>query len=243
MQRDQVGKTVLITGAGSGIGLEMVHQFLDQGAVVEAVDLDCSSVPSAARCHEADVSSAEEVSRFIDAIGSSRAVDVVCNNAGIGSTTDIVGCTEEEWERVFAVNVKSIFLVCRAVIPGMIRGGGGVIINTASVVALKGFSARAAYSASKGAVVSLTRQIAVDYVKDGIRCSCLAPGTVDSPWLGRLLDESDDPETARAELVARQPIGRLGTPAEVAAAAVYLASPMASFVTGTVLSIDGGINA
>ena len=142
-----------------------------------------------------------------------------------------------------AVNVKSVFLGCKYAIPHMIAQGGGVIVNTASVAGMVGLVKRASYSASKGAVIALTRQVAIEYVEQGVRVNCLCPGTVDSPWVGRLLGQADDPGAARAALVARQPMGRLGTPEEVAAAALYLASDDAAFITGTGLVIDGGLTA
>ncbi len=141
------------------------------------------------------------------------------------------------------VNVKSVYLGCKYVLPHMIRQGGGVIVNTASVAGMVGIVKRASYSASKGAVIALTRQVAMDFVEYGIRVNCVCPGTVDSPWVGRLLNQTDDPAAARASLVARQPMGRLGTPEEVAAAALYLASDDAAFITGTGLVIDGGLTA
>ena len=169
------------------------------------------------------------------------AIDVLCNNAGIGSTVDVLECSVEEWDRVFAVNVRGVFLGIKYTLPSMLEKGSGVIINTASAAGLIGLRDRAAYCASKGAVISLTKQVAVQYASKGIRCNCICPGTIDSPWVGRLLDQAADPAEARAALVARQPLGRLGDPAEVAAAALYLASPEATFCTGTALVIDGGI--
>jgi NAD(P)-dependent dehydrogenase (short-subunit alcohol dehydrogenase family) len=141
------------------------------------------------------------------------------------------------------VNVKSVYLGCKYAVPVMIAQGGGCIINTASVAGMVGIVKRASYSASKGAVIALTRQVAIDFVEQGIRVNCICPGTVDSPWVGRLLSQADDPAAARQALVARQPLGRLGTPEEVAAAALYLASDDASFITGTGLVIDGGLTA
>jgi NAD(P)-dependent dehydrogenase (short-subunit alcohol dehydrogenase family) len=170
-------------------------------------------------------------------------ISVLCNNAGTGSTQTVVDTPEELWERVFAVNARGIFLGCKYAIPAMIEAGGGVIVNTASVAGLVGLRNRAAYCASKGAVVALTRAIAIDHVRQNIRCNCLCPGTVDSPWVGRLLDQAPDPVAERAALVARQPMGRLGTPEEVARAAVYLASDDAVFITGTAFVIDGGLTA
>ena len=163
------------------------------------------------------------------------------NNAGIGSTADVLSCSADEWDQVFAVNVRSVFLWSQAFLPSMLAAGRGSIVNTASVAGLVGLRDRAAYCASKGAVVSLTKQMAIQYAGTGVRCNCICPGTVDSPWVGRLLDAAADPASARAALVGRQPLGRLGTSDEVATAALYLASDAAAFVTGTALVIDGGI--
>ena len=167
-------------------------------------------------------------------------IDILCNNAGIGSTTDVVACEPDDWDRVMTVNVKSVYLGCKYAIPHMITQGGGVIINTASVAGLVGIVKRASYCASKGAVIALTKQVAIEYVEEGIRVNCVCPGTVDSPWVGRLLAQAENAAEARAGLEARQPMGRLGKPEEIAAAALYLASDDAAFITGTELVIDGG---
>jgi NAD(P)-dependent dehydrogenase (short-subunit alcohol dehydrogenase family) len=174
------------------------------------------------------------------AVAEAGRIEILCNNAGIGSTTGVVACEPDEWDRVMAVNVKSVYLGCKYAIPHMIRQGGGVIINTASVAGMVGILQRASYSASKGAVIALTRQVAIEYVRQGIRVNCLCPGTVDSPWVERLLAQAEDRAAARRALEARQPMGRLGTPEEIAAAALYLASDEAAFITGTGLVIDGG---
>lgn len=237
---DFEGRTALVTGAGSGIGQAMAEQLRDRGARVFGVDLDVSGVPVGCEPHAADVADPGAAAAMRDVLGE---VDVLMNNAGIGSTTDVLSCTLEEWDRVFAVNVRSVLLWTQAFLPGMLANGRGAIVNTASVAALVGLRDRASYSASKGAIVSLTRQIAIQYAGTGVRCNCICPGTVDSPWVARLLDAADDPAVARAGLVARQPIGRLGTPAEVARAAVYLASDDAAFITGSALVIDGGLTA
>ena len=234
------GRTALVTGAGSGIGQAIAGQLRDRGARVIGVDLDPSGVPAGCEARVADVSDPDAAAAVRDLVGP---VDVLMNNAGTGSTTDILECTVEEWDQVFAVNVRSVFLWTQAFLPSMLAAGRGAIVNTSSVAALIGLPDRASYSASKGAVVSLTKQIAIQYAGTGVRCNCICPGTVDSPWVGRLLDAADDPTAARAALVARQPVGRLGTPEEIAKAAVYLASDDAAFITGTALVIDGGITA
>jgi 2-keto-3-deoxy-L-fuconate dehydrogenase len=167
-----------------------------------------------------------------------RDLDVLVNVAGIGSTTNAPETPLEVWEDVFAVNARGTFLCCKHAIPGMAARGAGAIVNIASVAALIGLRKRAAYCASKGAVVALTRALAVDHVADGIRVNAVCPGTVDSPWVRRLVEEAGE---SLDELRARQPLGRLGTPDEIADAVAYLAS--AEFVTGTVLTIDGGLTA
>lgn len=235
------GRTVVVTGAGSGIGFEMARLFLAEGAAVFAGDVS-GPVPAGAVAVEVDVREADQVARLVDgAAAATGRLDVVCNNAGIGSTTDAADCTVEEWDQVFAVNVRGVFLGVKYAIPHLLRQRAGAIVNTASVAGLVGLRDRAAYCASKGAVVALTRQVAVQYAGTGLRCNSICPGTVDSPWVARLLAGAADPAALRAELIARQPMGRLAQPVEVAQAALYLASDEAAFVTGTELVIDGGL--
>ncbi|MCI0636539.1 MAG: SDR family oxidoreductase [Actinobacteria bacterium] len=238
------GRTVVVTGAGSGIGAEMARLFGEEGAKVVAADLDPSGVPDGATAVECDVSAPDDVRRLVDtALEQTGRLDVLCNNAGIGSTADAVSCSVEEWDRLFAVNCRGVFLGTKFALPHMLERGSGSIVNTASVAGLIGLRDRTAYCATKGAVVAFTRQVAIQYAGTGVRCNCVCPGTVDSPWVGRLLAQAEDPEAARAALVARQPLGRLGRPVEVAKAALYLASDDAAFVTGEALVIDGGIYA
>ncbi|MEN9936878.1 MAG: hypothetical protein RLZZ387_3457 [Chloroflexota bacterium] len=244
-------RTAVITGAGSGIGQAMALLFAGEGARILAADVNLEAAKTtAAMVNDAggtceaiavDVVVPEQVQAMVErAVELFGRVDILCNNAGIGSTTDVVACEPDEWDRVMTVNVKSVYLGCKYVIPHMLQQGGGVIINTASVAGMVGIVKRASYSASKGAVIALTKQVAIEYVEQGIRVNCLCPGTVDSPWVGRLLDQSGDPSGMRKALEARQPMGRLGTPQEVAKAALYLASDDAAFITGTGLVIDGG---
>lgn len=243
-----LNKIAVITGAGSGIGKAMATMFSQEGATVVAADLNeeaaqqtLSQLNGEGLVSHVDVSSAGSVQRMIEEVeGEFGRIDILCNNAGIGSTTDVIEADPDEWDQVFAVNVRGTFLCCKYALPGMIARGGGVIVNTASVAGLIGIPKRAAYCASKGAVVILTKQIAVSYVSEGIRCNCVCPGTVDSPWVGRLLDDTDDPVEARKALESRQPMGRLGTPEEVAAAALYLSSNDSAFTTGSELILDGG---
>lgn len=247
-------KVAWISGAGSGIGRAIALLFAREGARVCAVDLNADSARATA--HEigeqggealstgADVSASGEVQHAIDAcVERFGRIDVQCNCAGIGSTQTAIDTPEDLWDRVFAVNARGTFLCCRAALPGMIEQGGGTIVNIASVAGMVGLKNRAAYCASKGAVISLTQAIAVDHVAQNIRCNCICPGTVDSPWVARLLAAAPDPAAERTALVARQPMGRLGTPREIAKAALYLASDDAAFITGSSLVIDGGLTA
>ena len=252
MRLDQ--RVAVITGAGSGIGQAMALLFAREGARVLAADVNGAAAEETAakvvaeggtcQAMVVDVTEPDQVRGMIErAHEHFGRIDILCNNAGTGSTTDVIDCEPDEWDRVMTVNVRSVYLGCKYALPRMIAQGGGVIVNTASVAGMVGIVKRASYSASKGAVISLTRQVALDFVEQGIRVNCLCPGTVDSPWVGRLLDLADDPVAARQALVARQPMGRLGTPEEVAAAALYLASDDAAFITGTGLVIDGGLTA
>ena len=221
------GKRVLVTGAGSGIGAAVARLLTSEGADVVAADLTGTDV-------ELDVRDETQVARVV------RDVDVLVNVAGVGSTTTAPETPLDVWEEVFAVNARGTFLCCKHAIPAMIARGGGSIVNIASVAAIVGLKNRAAYCASKGAVVSLTRALAVDHVGDGIRVNAVCPGTVDTPWVRRLVEEAGESLDA---LTARQPLGRLGTADEVAEAVAYLASDAAAFVTGSVLVIDGGLTA
>lgn len=236
------GQTVLVTGAASGIGYAMARQFQDEGARVYAGDVHPEDVPTGTTALRLDVTDSDSVAAAVTrAVEETGRLDVLCNNAGVSSTTDPIACSVEEWDQTFAVNVRGVFLGTKHALPIMLAQARGVIINTASAAGLVGLKDRAAYCASKGAVIAFTRQVAVQYAGTGVRCNCVCPGTVDSPWVGRLLAAADDPAQARANLVARQPMGRLGEPAEIAAAALYLASADAAFITGTDLVIDGGL--
>jgi NAD(P)-dependent dehydrogenase (short-subunit alcohol dehydrogenase family) len=215
----------LVTGGGSGIGAAVVARLRSEGCEAVAADLRGGDV-------ELDVRDEEQVARVV------RDVDVLVNAAGIGSTTSAPDTPLAIWEDVFAVNARGTFLCCKHAIVDMRERGGGSIVNVASVAGVIGLRNRAAYSASKGAVIALTRALAVDHVGEGIRVNAVAPGTVETPWVRRLVDEAGE---SLDELARRQLMGRLGTPDEVAEAVVYLA--FAEFVTGSVLTIDGGLTA
>jgi NAD(P)-dependent dehydrogenase (short-subunit alcohol dehydrogenase family) len=246
-----IGRVVLVTGAGSGIGRATAASFAAVGDRVVVADYDGAAAEAvAAELREAggeaiavtvDVSDRAQVDAMVaTTVARFGTLDILVNNAGIGVAGDILEATADDLERTLAVNVVGTFQCCQAAIPLMLEKGGGIIVNVASVVAFAAVTRRAAYSASKGAIVALTRSIAVDFMARGIRCNAVAPGTVDSPWIGRILADQADPIAARQAMVDRQPLGRLGRPDEIAAAIRYLASPEADFVHGSCLVIDGG---
>lgn len=237
------GKRVVVTGAASGIGHEMVSLFAAEGADVVGADLNPDGIPDAAVASvRTDVSKEDDVATLMSsAVSTMGGIDILCNNAGIGSTKNVIDESVEQWDRVFGVNVRGAYLGMKHALPTMLDQGNGVIVNTASVAGMAGFRDRAAYGASKGAVIALTKQVAMQWAGSGIRCNCVCPGTVDSPWVAGLLAQSDDPDAYRAALVARQPMGRLGTPSEVAKVALFLASDDAAFMTGSAVVLDGGI--
>jgi NAD(P)-dependent dehydrogenase (short-subunit alcohol dehydrogenase family) len=225
----------LVTGGSSGIGRATAELLLERGAQVSVLDQTADGPPGAVAL-VGDVSDDASVRA---AVASLDGLDVLVNNAGIGAQGDIAANDDDEWHRVFDVNVVGIARVTRAVLPLLRASSSGAIVNTCSVAALVGLPNRALYSATKGAVYSLTLAMATDLLPDGIRVNCVTPGTVDTPWVGRLLDAASDPAAERAALEARQPTGRLVSPREVAEAIVYLA--MASSTTGTALGVDGGM--
>lgn len=241
------GRLALVTGAGSGIGAAVTRRFVEEGARVAAVDVRGDAAEEVARelgtsivAVQADVADEAAVIAAVERAEGLGGIDVLVNVAGVGSTTNAPDTPLEVWERVMAVNARGTFLCCKHVIPRMEARGGGAIVNVASVAGLVGLRNRAAYCASKGAVVALTRALAVDHVGAGIRVNAVCPGTIDTPWVRQLVEDVGESLDA---LKARQPIGRLGRPEEVAEAVLYLASDAAAFVTGTALVIDGGLTA
>ena len=247
-------RSIIVTGAGSGIGRATANAFAALGDHVTIADLDGVAAATAATTITANGGKAVSVSVDVSdpagietmvaaAHDATGRLDVLVNNAGYGIAGDVVETSIEELDRTLAVNVRGVFLGCQAAIPLMLEGGGGAIVNVSSGVALAAVERRAAYTASKGAVLALTRSIALDYMRRGIRCNCVAPGVVDSPWVGRIIADQPDPVAAREGMVERQPLGRLGRPEEIASSIVYLASPEASFIHGTCLAVDGGFSA
>jgi NAD(P)-dependent dehydrogenase (short-subunit alcohol dehydrogenase family) len=231
----------LVTGGASGIGRAAAELLLARGHAVAVLDLSGSG-PDGAEFFAADVTDDASVRAAVEgAAARLGGLDVVVNNAGIGAQGTVADNGDDEWHRVLDVNVVGMVRVARAALAHLRRSDCAAIVNTCSVAATAGLPNRALYSASKGAVYSLTLAMAADHVDDGIRVNCVCPGTADTPWVGRLLDAADDPEAERAALNARQPMGRLVSAAEVAEAIAYLASPEAASTTGVALHVDGGM--
>lgn len=240
MSKEFEGLVALVTGGASGIGAAIADRLAAGGAQVAVLDLNPSgTVHFGVECNVADDAS---VRAAVGAVAKKFGrLDVVVNNAGIGAQGDISANDDEEWHRVLDINVVGIARVSRAALPYLRESPAAAIVNTCSIAATAGLPQRALYSASKGAVLSLTLAMAADHIREGIRVNCVNPGTVDTPWVGRLLESSADPAAERAALDARQPHGRLVDPAEVAGAVAYLASPLSGSTSGTSLAIDGGM--
>lgn len=247
-------KVAVITGAGSGIGQAIALLFAKQGATVVVLDVDAGAAKSVAgQIHSnggkaislsCDVSSASQVREVFQTVDRDfHRIDILVNNAGIALVGDVVKTTEEDFDRVYEVNVKGLFLCSQAAVEIMLRGSGGVILNMASIVSLIGLPERFAYSMSKGAVLTMTKSLAVDYMKKNIRCNCICPARVHTPFVDGFVTKNypgREREVLR-ELSEYQPMGRMGTPEEVAALALYLCSDEASFITGQAYPIDGGV--
>lgn len=241
---DLTGKIAVVTAAGQGIGRATALLFASAGATVWATDINTEALQSLAaenssiRTAVLDVRSTEAVEAFVETTGR---VDVLFNCAGYVHQGNILECTQKDWDFSFDLNVTSMFRTCKAVLPGMLAAGGGVIVNMSSVAStVKGAQSRFAYMSTKAAVIGLTKSIAADFVTKGIRCNAICPGTVETPSLGDRMASQGDYETARAAFVARQPMGRLGTPQEIAATALFLASDDSAFMTGQAVVVDGG---
>lgn len=238
---DFAGLVAVVTGGASGIGAETAHELDARGASVVVFDLVAPSYP--VQFEAVDVTDEESVVGAVRAVHErGGALDVLVNCAGIGCIGTVEDTTLEEWRRVLEVNLFGVVRTVRATLALLRQSAHGTIVNVSSIAATAGLPDRSAYSASKGAVQALTLALAADHLADRIRVNCVAPGTVDTPFVSRLLDQADDPGAARDALVARQPIGRLVTAAEVAWSIAYLASPRSASTTGTVLAVDGGFS-
>jgi 2-keto-3-deoxy-L-fuconate dehydrogenase len=238
------GKIALVTAAGQGIGRATALAFADEGATVWATDVNQAALKTLSderkdiHIRELDV----RESRSVDQIASElRSLDILFNCAGFVHQGSILDCAEKDWDFSFDLNVKSMYRTCRAFLPGMLQAGKGNIINMSSVASsIRGVPNRFAYGSTKAAVIGLTKAIAADFVRQGIRCNAICPGTVHSPSLEQRMAAQGDAEKAYADFVARQPMGRLGKTDEVAALAIYLASDESAFTTGQIHIIDGG---
>jgi NAD(P)-dependent dehydrogenase (short-subunit alcohol dehydrogenase family) len=245
------GKRIIVTGAGSGIGRAIALRFAAEGARVVISDVDEEAAARVAAetggetlVRKTDVTSTSEVETLVQtSVEEWGGLDVMVNNAGIGVAGTTTVTTEEDYERVMDVCLRGTFLGMKHAIPAIRDSEGGSVINMSSVAALVGIADRAVYSAAKGAILAITRAAAIDHVEEGVRVNCIAPGTVDTPWIGRITAGYDDPEEARRNMQARQPHGRLVTPEEIAAMAAYLASDESASVIGACMIVDGGITA
>ena len=239
MNGELSGLAAVVTGGGSGIGLATARLLASRGAQVAVLDLNPGAEFLALH---ADVTDDASVRLAVDTAAERvGGIDILVNNAGIGAIGTVADNPDSQWHQVFDVNVVGIVRVTRAALPYLRNSAHAAIVNTCSIAATAGLPQRALYSATKGAVLSLTLAMAADHIHEGIRVNCVNPGTADTPWIGRLLDQADDPAAERAARAARQPMGRLVSADEVAAGVAYLACPAAASVTGTALAIDGGM--
>ena len=247
------GKTAFITGAGSGIGAEIARLFAAQGANCVIADIDeaggrnlGNELGNLCPYRRVDVTDSDDVKAAIDfTVDRFGALDILVNNAGVGLVGSVEETSDEDFDRLMRVNVNGVFNGCRHAVPIMAAQGRGNIINIGSVAGMVGIERRFAYSATKGAVIAITRQLAIDYVSKGIRVNCISPGTIYTPFVEGYLRKfhSHELEETKAKLDARQPMGRMGRPDEIARAALYLAADESEFVTGSILTIDGGLTA
>jgi NAD(P)-dependent dehydrogenase (short-subunit alcohol dehydrogenase family) len=244
MANDFTGLVAVVTGGASGIGAAIAERLRNAGARVAVFDLRPDAAEHADLAVAVDVADDASVRAGIDRVAAELGgIDIVVNNAGIGAQGTIEANTDDEWLRVLDVNVVGMVRVARAALPHLRRSSAAAIVNTSSIAATAGLPERAAYSASKGAVAALTRAMAADHLREGIRVNAVNPGTADTPWVERLLATAADPAAERTALEARQPHGRLVSADEVADAVAYLASPAAGSTTGVALAVDGGMQA
>jgi NAD(P)-dependent dehydrogenase (short-subunit alcohol dehydrogenase family) len=249
--RRLTGRRAIVTGGGAGIGRAIATRLSAEGARVMVADVDLGSAEAVVReigsdavAHEVDVSDEDSAAAMIRRASEEwGGLDVLVNNAGIGIAAKTPDTASDDWHRVLDVCLTGTFYAMKHAIPVLREGGGGAIINMSSVAALVGVADRAAYCAAKGGILALTRAAAIDHVAEGIRVNCIAPGTVDTPWVERITSGYDDPEAARQAMEERQPHGRLVSPEEIAAMAAYLASDEAESVVGAAMVVDGGMTA
>lgn len=236
------GLVAVVSGGASGIGAAVVEELAARGARVAAFDLAHDRLAEGVLGVRGDVTDDASVRAGIQQVVDTwGGIDVVVNNAGVGAVGDVAANDDDEWRRVLDVNLLGVVRLSRAALPHLRRSAAAAIVNTCSVAATAGLPQRALYSASKGAVLALTRAMAADHLREGIRVNCVNPGTADTPWIDRLLSQAEDPGAERAALEARQPHGRLVTPREIAVAVAYLASPWSGSTTGEGLTVDGGM--
>lgn len=237
-----VGLVAVVSGGASGIGAAVAAELIGRGAQVAALDLEPTGVPDGVLGIKADVSDDQSVrSAVAEVVETFGRLDVVVNNAGIGAVGTIEDNSDDQWHRLFDVNVMGAVRLSRAALPHLRQSPAAAIVNVASIAATAGLPDRAAYSATKGAVMSLTQAMAADHLREGIRVNCVNPGTAATPWVQRLLASAADPEAERAALDARQPHGRLVAAEEVALAVAYLAGPASGSTVGVALAVDGGM--
>jgi len=245
------GKRAIVTGGASGIGKAIVQMFVNEGAKVIVADIDlksaatlCNELNDQAKPFELNVTSADNFQSLINFCEKEfEGLDLFVNNAGIGLAGKLPDTSESDWQRIIDVNLKGTFLGMKYAIPLIKKSGGGSIINISSIAALVGLVDRAVYSASKGGIIAMSRAAAIDHINDNIRINCIAPGTVDTPWIERITQTYEDPAKAKKAMKERQPHGRLVTPEEIAAMAVYLASDESRSTIGSVMVVDGGMTA
>ncbi|MDQ0893989.1 SDR family NAD(P)-dependent oxidoreductase [Agromyces ramosus] len=238
------GLVAIVTGGASGIGAAVATTLASQGAQVAVLDLTVEHVDEGTFAVRTDIGDSTSVRAAVDAVVARFGrIDILINNAAIGAQGTVETNDDDEWARVLNVNVTGLARMSRAALPYLRQSDSAAIVNTASVAATAGIADRALYSASKGAVLALTRAMAADHLREGIRVNCVNPGTADTPWVARLLEKAADPEAERAALNARQPHGRLVSMDEVAGAIAYLASPFSGSTTGTSIAVDGGMEA